>query len=1189
MMFTKVIKAMQIYSLYICSFAILMFWFTQQSFSEKLEDAFLDISSEYQYYDELELLYDRGMIFPDSEWKFSANKFLNRDEFVWISLEVSCNRCISPDTQVEYIKKYSWTNTFYDVPSSSKYFYCIAESDNKNYVKWYDIWYQCDSWKRSENQRPFCVDNKITLEEALAVLLRNSWIFTVEDNKKVMDDIYNGNISQKLSIDVLPRNSDGSVYTFYWYFQKALELELVEYDTSGNQKIYRLLDQDAVRFNPKKSISKEDFLKMAYIILKSNSCKKSDAYYTLPVSLSILNKQCVSTDSNCVNKNINPTDRQFDFSWSWAWICEKWIDSDTWYVWKYYHPWSWTEYIKYGPYIDNYWLEPSWKWEVYLYIEDNCGNSWRAVSSLYIESDNDILDYNWWDLSARIIWWPLTWKEWILHDFTWVPLWGSWEYTYSWKYGDGETWTGKNTKHTYKQPWKYTLELQIRDSEWEISTATSTVVVTNSGPNNDVENDLWVKIIWGPLFQSVWENVDFEWVAVWWDGNYTYRWNVWNGNNSETKRNQYSYNKPWVYVVEVEVTDWNWNTSTAQVTVVITDNNDSDSWENSWNNTNWEDDNSNNTTDWLWVSLQADPLRQNVGEDINFSSVVSGWNWDYTYDIDYWDGTSWTESASTHSFEKTWTYTVTLKVEDSDGRKWTSILNVKVIDPNDNGNKNSWLWVVIQATPLTIFEWESVSFDSIITSWTWIYTYSWDYWDWGTWETKSAEYIYNTPGIYYVILNVRDSEGNTWRAKTTIVVKEKTSDLNDDTNSETDNWLWVRLEWWPSTQYVWEDVWFTWIVSGGDGNYTYSWDYWDAWIGSEKDITHRYSTPGTYIIELIAADWTNRTGRAEAQINVIERDDDSDWQNSNENNTNWLWVQITWQSAIDLWEPSRLTWIATGWDGNYTYTWDYGDWVIGTGEKISHIYKQIGTYQVSLIVTDWEWREGNAQVDVPVSDNGKWWGFTVVMSWKPPLGSAKLRVDFETQITPEWEYNYEWNFWDGNTGVWPKPVHIFETKWIYVTDLIVTNSDWKTATAQQLIRVYESDSCELDRDADGIMDCRDACPLISGNILNGWCPILDPFCDSNCACPEGYVCSSTDPNICWTEGVCEPYIESINPCLEKWYGAFIYWNTTCNSCPCVHSIDFNSVLRKCDVIFPAITSVDSKTIFSRGDVYTISQ
>jgi len=33
------------------------------------------------------------------------------------------------------------------------------------------------------------VDNKITLEEALAVILRNSGIFTVEENRKVIEQI----------------------------------------------------------------------------------------------------------------------------------------------------------------------------------------------------------------------------------------------------------------------------------------------------------------------------------------------------------------------------------------------------------------------------------------------------------------------------------------------------------------------------------------------------------------------------------------------------------------------------------------------------------------------------------------------------------------------------------------------------------------------------------------------------------------------------------------------------------------------------------------------------------------------------------------------------------------------------------------------------------------------------------------
>jgi len=50
-------------------------------------------------------------------------------------MEVTCRKCISPNTNFNLIKNYSTATTFYDVAKTNKYFYCIAEADDKGYVK----------------------------------------------------------------------------------------------------------------------------------------------------------------------------------------------------------------------------------------------------------------------------------------------------------------------------------------------------------------------------------------------------------------------------------------------------------------------------------------------------------------------------------------------------------------------------------------------------------------------------------------------------------------------------------------------------------------------------------------------------------------------------------------------------------------------------------------------------------------------------------------------------------------------------------------------------------------------------------------------------------------------------------------------------------------------------------------------
>jgi hypothetical protein len=99
-----------------------------------------------------------------------------------------------------------------------------------------------------------------------------SGILTNEGAQKIRQDIKDGKITQALASDVLPKNPDGSVYSFYPDFKVALDYSVVEYDKNGNKKIYRLIEKKDDKLRPKKSMTKEEFLRMAYVALKANSC-----------------------------------------------------------------------------------------------------------------------------------------------------------------------------------------------------------------------------------------------------------------------------------------------------------------------------------------------------------------------------------------------------------------------------------------------------------------------------------------------------------------------------------------------------------------------------------------------------------------------------------------------------------------------------------------------------------------------------------------------------------------------------------------------------------------------------------------------------------------------------------------------------------------------------------------------------
>jgi hypothetical protein len=113
-------------------------------------------------------------------------------------MEVICQRCIQPHTELKFLEEFSNAEVYFDIDNRNPYFYCVAEADKQNYVRGYDISQTCENGSSKFGERPFCPLNRINLEEAIAVLLRNSKIFTIEDNEAVVRDIREGLISTPL-------------------------------------------------------------------------------------------------------------------------------------------------------------------------------------------------------------------------------------------------------------------------------------------------------------------------------------------------------------------------------------------------------------------------------------------------------------------------------------------------------------------------------------------------------------------------------------------------------------------------------------------------------------------------------------------------------------------------------------------------------------------------------------------------------------------------------------------------------------------------------------------------------------------------------------------------------------------------------------------------------------------------------
>ena len=747
------------------------FLFVNTSFASTVlvENVFSDINSSYEYRDELQALYDRGAIVADSSGKFNPQSFLSRDEFVWISMEVICERCIQPHTDYDLIEEFFTQEVYFDVTNSNPYFYCIAEADKQNYVRWYNIGQSCQDGTSSFWESPFCPQNTINLEEAIAVLLRNSGVFTIDDNSLVVENIRNGTITSVLWNDVSPADENGNPYTFYGYLQKALEYEITEFDALWNAKTLKLLELDSNgNVNPKKQITKEEFLRMSYIALKSNSCNNIE-WSQLAVKMFIWEKTCEMWDSSqCTLSDLNDPEDTYDFEPEVEWICESGVNEGTGYIWRFQNLDSWEQQIRYGRYIDNYNFLSLWEWRVYLRITDECWNSSEIYSTIYIPGNIDIpddsqeidVDINIYsdECSAasdceEIDFYNEDPDEDDIFDFEWEveTSCSSWIVTYSWIFTHFETWNVYRYNGEYIDdiflwtPWEWSIVLNVVD--WCGQTGSEILIynvpeIKEIGEYEDyIDIDIDVYNDDCNLSNGC-EEIGFDWQEE--DGDDTYdfhetvittcstAWFIYNWEFTKQGSNErytfesayiddFNFAIVWVWNIVLTVSDACGQKAREEMTYVVSDT--------SWNSLN--------------VSMSADPISGFEDLEVNFDAIVSWGIWPYTYEWSFWDGEEWFSQDVDHLFDNDWSYDVILTVTDVNWVTWTATVVIVVLDRDSCEQDSDWDWVLdcddlcplvswdVSNSGCPIFEtqcsitcgceeWYSCSDNDSLTCWTWI-------------------------------------------------------------------------------------------------------------------------------------------------------------------------------------------------------------------------------------------------------------------------------------------------------------------------------------------------------------------------------------------------------------------------------------------------------------------------------------
>ena len=401
----------------------------------------------------------------------------------------------------------------------------------------------------------------------------------------------------------------------------------------------------------------------------------------------------------------------------------------------------------------------------------------------------------------------------------------------------GWTWTlidgravklvGSRPTHLFDDPGTFVVTLNVTDEcgNWDTDTMTVTVNDTtppevDAGPDQTVDEDTVVAFDGTASRDNV--------------GIVKHTWTFYDGAPVALPgaRPNYTFANPGAFVVTLNITDaaGNWATDTTNVTV-------------------------NDTT--APVAEAGPDQAVNESVDVFFNGTGSIDNLGIVdYHWTFLDGSPITLNGSnpTYRFHTAGTYAVTLNVTDAAGHWATDTMTVTVRDIT---------WPIAEAGPdMQVDEGTVVTFDGGASSDNvGVVNHTWTFTDVSLVTLHGARptYLFDNPGVFVVTLNVTDASGN-WDTDTTTVV------VNDITSPTAEAGPDLMID---------EGSLVAFDGSGCSDNVgiaNYSWSFTDGAPVMLHGIgpTHRFSTPGVFVVTLTIVDSAGHQGMDTMTITVSD-------------------------------------------------------------------------------------------------------------------------------------------------------------------------------------------------------------------------------------------------------------------------------------------------------------------------------
>ncbi|PWT89417.1 MAG: hypothetical protein C5B54_08965 [Acidobacteria bacterium] len=228
-----------------------------------------------------------------------------------------------------------------------------------------------------------------------------------------------------------------------------------------------------------------------------------------------------------------------------------------------------------------------------------------------------------------------------------------------------------------------------------------------------------------------------------------------------------------------------------------------------------------------------------------------------------------------------------------------------------------------------------------------VQSYDWDFGDGATGSGKTVTHSYTSAGTFTVTLTVTDNSGGKASSTKTVEIQNSVAPVaHYNVTPQSGN---------TSTKFAFDGS----DSKDADGHIVeYKWYFSDTHRTEGKKVTHQFTRPGTYPVELVVTDNSGLKGSVEKNIVVSGEPPVASFSispSSGSQSTNFTF------DASSSHDPAGT--IAQ-------YAWDFDDGTTGNGQIVKHQFAADGTYHVQLTVTDNSGLAASTENSVSVGSSG---------------------------------------------------------------------------------------------------------------------------------------------------------------------------------------------------------------------------